>query len=149
MIFSAHLSYSLKKGFTPHVNQFCPALIQALGKSNIIYRLQSFNSLSTIIDNVNSLLVVRQICSATISQSLDGRHLGAKLFKKIIVPFDALLLLKGCKDIEKAFSQGLSDPILDIKKVFCSAFEIYVSKLPVQLDPLIKSLHKEVLKFFD
>ncbi|KAJ9070523.1 hypothetical protein DSO57_1007147 [Entomophthora muscae] len=149
MLLSAHLSCSLKKGFTPHVNQFCPALIQALGKSNSIYRLQGFNALSTIIDNVNSVLVIRQICSSIISQSLDRRRLGAKLFKKLIVSFDALLLLQGCKDIEKAFSKGLSDPILDIKKVFRSAFESYVLKLPVRLDPLIKSLPKEVLKFFD
>ncbi|KAJ9062012.1 hypothetical protein DSO57_1015057 [Entomophthora muscae] len=146
---SAHLSCMLKTGFTVHVNQFCPALIQTLGKSNKIYRSQGFAALSTIIANVKSVAVVRQICSAALSKSIIARPLGANLFQELIGSFSAQLLLQGHNDIEKVFSQGLSDPVLEIKEVFRSAFQTYVHKLPSRLDPLTKSLPKEVLKFFD
>ncbi|KAJ9063252.1 hypothetical protein DSO57_1002156 [Entomophthora muscae] len=146
---SAHLSRRLKAGFTAHVNQFCPALIQTLGKTNNIYRSQGFAALSTIIANVKSVVVVRQICSAAVCKSIIARPLGANLFKELIDSFSAQLLLQGHTDIEKVFSKGLSDPVLDIKEVFRSAFQIYLDKLPSRLDPLTKSLPKEVLKFFD
>ncbi|KAJ9059253.1 hypothetical protein DSO57_1004236 [Entomophthora muscae] len=146
---SAHLSRRLKAGFTAHVNQFCPALIQTLGKTNNIYRSQGFAALSTIIANVKSVVVVRQICSAAVCKSIIARPLCANLFKELIDSFSAQLLLQGHTDIEKVFYKGLSDPVLDIKEVFCSAFRIYLDKLPSRLDPLTKSLPKEVLKFFD
>ncbi|KAJ9085700.1 hypothetical protein DSO57_1011402 [Entomophthora muscae] len=146
---SAHLSHRLKTGFTAHVNQFCPALIQTLGKTNNIYRSQGFAALSTIIANVKSVVVVRQICSAAVCKSIIARPLGANLFQELISSFSAQLLLQGHTDIEKVFSKGLSDPVLDIKEVFRSAFQIYIDKLPSRLDPLTKSLPKEVLKFYD
>ncbi|KAJ9062241.1 hypothetical protein DSO57_1012910 [Entomophthora muscae] len=146
---SAHLSRRLKTGFTAHVNQFCPALIQTLGKTNNIYRSQGFAALSTIIANVKSVVVVRQICSAAVCKSIIARPLSANLFQELISSFSAQLLLQGHTDIEKVFSKGLSDPVLDIKEVFRSAFQIYIDKLPSRLDPLTKSLPKEVLKFYD
>ncbi|KAJ9063789.1 hypothetical protein DSO57_1037206 [Entomophthora muscae] len=146
---SAFLSSTLESGFAAHVNQFCPALIQTLGKTNKVCSSQGFAALSTIIANVKSTFVVHQICSAAICKSFIARPLSAKLFLQLIDSFSAQILLKGCSDIEKVFSQGLSDPVLHIKEVFCSAFQTYVQKLPLQLEPLFKSLPKEVLKFFD
>ncbi|KAJ9063894.1 hypothetical protein DSO57_1036210 [Entomophthora muscae] len=146
---SSFLSSTLKSGFAAHVNQFCPALIQTLGKTNKVCSSQGFAALSTIVANVKSIFVVHQICSAAICKSFIARPLSAKLFLQLIGSFSAQILLKGCNDIEKVFSQGLADPVLHIKEVFRSAFQTYVQKLPLRLEPLFKSLPKEVLKFFD
>ncbi|KAJ9083879.1 CLIP-associating protein 1 [Entomophthora muscae] len=148
IVLSAFLSCELKSGFATHVNQFCPALIQTLGKTNKILSSQGFAALSTIIANVKSIFVVHQICSAAICTNFIARPLSAKLFLQLIDSFSARILLKGCNDIEKVFSQGLSDPVLHIKEAYRSAFRSYVHKLPSQLEPLTKALPKEVLKNF-
>ncbi|KAJ9069563.1 CLIP-associating protein 1 [Entomophthora muscae] len=122
IVLSAFLSCELKSGFATHVNQFCPALIQTLGKTNKILSSQGFAALSTIIANVKSIFVVHQICSATICTNFIACPLSAKLFLQLIDSFSVQILLKGCNDIEKVFSQGLSDLVLHIKEAYCSAF---------------------------
>lgn len=142
-----HLSKIMKKKFAPFVQPLIPAIIETLGRTNVLFRNRAFECLTSVIKSTQLPSLVPLICSASTSKSAIVRPFGVKLIEEIVDVLSENCLHSKHALIETAIKTALSDPKAEIRSCARSIFWVYIAKLPDRESSLSSQLPREIFKY--